>query len=724
MQTPVLDPQDQSIEDSTAMTIEFLRARLLSERSISRSARQRTDELEKRVLELEEQLRTVTLQRKMAEKATADVLAILEDRGISDLSEELDSGSDLDIPCESGVSNESSNSKEGEERYTSSKGRHNGSDEPYDSHMDSTPEFNTSLCWKGRHDSPRSLEKYKSSNMRRQNSFSPVSSSPKHNQGKSCRKIRHRQSRSVGEESKDKSVNGNFQENEFVFSSEGYPKLSVAGSNIPRIESKIPEENESEVNLVNKNHHVDIYDKEDMEKALEHQARLIDRFEAMEKAQRQWEEKFRENNSSTTPDSCDPGNHSDMTEDKEESKDQILYSSKAVTSNAQEDKSERGIVNSPEEILKSEARDVMPKSYDTRAYTNHNNTTLRTSDLLGQENSHSPLNGNQNERSVNRHYQSTETKQDDARGHGYPGSKPSYSFPTDSQVGLHQNDASRNKSDRYALVSREKSHEFNGVLESLKQAKISLQQQLNRLPLVESSKAITPSAIVAKSEGRFDIPVGFSGLFRVPTDFTDEATSRFGVHDSTGGFGANFYHNNRGISRTYDSQFVTKPYYGTTMSLSANDQSHGTRYLENGPVYDSIKPPFDPFSNGGPPYSGKQMYPSFPIKPSYQMTSPQMEFGGELSRPYPVNPSYQLTSPQMEFGGELSRPYPINPSYQITSPQMEFGGELSRPYPINPSYQITSPQMEFGGKLSRPYSSRTAGVPLADRFSFNGDHLK
>jgi hypothetical protein len=54
---------------------------------------------------------------------------------------------------------------------------------------------------------------------------------------------------------------------------------------------------------------------------------------------------------------------------------------------------------------------------------------------------------------------------------------------------------------------------------------------------------------------------------------------------------------------------------------------------------------------------------------------------------------------------------------------MEFGGELSRPYPINPSYQITSPQMEFGGELSRPYSSRTVGVPLADRFSFNGNHL-
>lgn len=35
-----------------------------------------------------------------------------------------------------------------------------------------------------------------------------------------------------------------------------------------------------------------------MEKALEDQAQLIGRYEAMEKAQRDWEEKFRENNTS------------------------------------------------------------------------------------------------------------------------------------------------------------------------------------------------------------------------------------------------------------------------------------------------------------------------------------------------------------------------------------------------------------------------------------------
>ncbi|KAJ1435863.1 Ribonuclease H domain [Sesbania bispinosa] len=233
------------------------------------------------VMELEEQLRIVTHQRKMAEKATADVLAILENQGISDASEEFDSGSDLENPYESGVSNESV--KEGENSM-SSKGRRHGSDELSGSHVDSSPVSSKSLSWKGRHDSPHSLEKYKTSHPRRQNSISSISSSPKHRQGKSCCKIRHRQSRSVMEESRDKSVKVNCQENEFVFSSEGLTNCSDGGSFIPRIESKIQEEDESEVNLVDKNHHVDGYERDkDMEKALEHQAQLIDQYEAMER---------------------------------------------------------------------------------------------------------------------------------------------------------------------------------------------------------------------------------------------------------------------------------------------------------------------------------------------------------------------------------------------------------------------------------------------------------
>ncbi|KAH1036841.1 hypothetical protein GLYMA_20G187800v4 [Glycine max] len=625
------------MEDSTAMTIEFLRARLLSERSISRSAKQRADELAKKVMDLEEQLKTVILQRKMAEKATADVLAILESEGISDVSEEFDSGSDLENPCDSSVSNECA--KEGEEPM-SSKGRQHGSDKMPGSNVDSSPVSSKSLSWKGRHDSSHSLEKYKTSNLRRQSSFSSISSSPKHRQGKSCRKIRHRQIRLVVEESRNKFAN---HEKELASLSKGFPNFSGGGSNIPKIESEIQEEGGSGANPLNKNHHVDGYGREkDMEKALEHQAQLIDQYEAMEKVQREWEEKFRENNS-TTPDSCDPGNYSDMTEDKDESKVHIPFAAKVVTSDAQESKGEpRGVCLS-EEKFKAEARDIMPKTHDdTGGYSDQKNTTFSTSDLLGQQNSCPPLKGNQNESSVNGHFQPSVMNHQDPGRHGYHDSKPTYSFPTDIHGVQHQNDASRNKTDLFALVTHEQPHKFNGVLESLKQARISLQQELKRLPLVESGYTAKPSASFSKSEDRFEVPVGCSGLFRIPTDFSDGATARFNVKDPTAGFGSNF-HLNRAMSRTSDGQFFPSlPYPDTQLSLPANDQSLAIRYVENGP-------------NGGSLSSSKYTYPTFPI---------------------------------------------------------------------NPSYQNATPQMPFGNEVSRPYSSSTVGVPLANRFSFNSDHLR
>lgn len=45
---------------------------------------------------------------------------------------------------------------------------------------------------------------------------------------------------------------------------------------------------------------LNLHDKErNMEEALQQQAQLIGRYEAMERAQREWEQKFRENNNST-----------------------------------------------------------------------------------------------------------------------------------------------------------------------------------------------------------------------------------------------------------------------------------------------------------------------------------------------------------------------------------------------------------------------------------------
>lgn len=144
-------------------------------------------------MELEEKLKLVTLQRKMAEKATVDVLAILENQGITDFSEEFDFGSDEELACESGVGNDST---KGDERSMSSKGRRHDSKEPSGSDLDSSPVAGTgrSLSWKGRVNSPCSFERYKNSNLRRRSSF-PSMSSPKLRVGRSCRQNKCRETR-------------------------------------------------------------------------------------------------------------------------------------------------------------------------------------------------------------------------------------------------------------------------------------------------------------------------------------------------------------------------------------------------------------------------------------------------------------------------------------------------------------------------------------------------
>lgn len=129
----------------------------------------------------------------MAEKATADVLAILESQGISDTSEAFDSSSDQETHHESQVGDNSTN---GEESSVFTK-RRSELEELSGSDLDSSPVIGRSLSWKGRNDSPQSCEKYKDPSMRRRSTFASISSSPKHRLGKSCRQIRRREARLV-----------------------------------------------------------------------------------------------------------------------------------------------------------------------------------------------------------------------------------------------------------------------------------------------------------------------------------------------------------------------------------------------------------------------------------------------------------------------------------------------------------------------------------------------
>ncbi|CAK9222717.1 unnamed protein product [Sphagnum troendelagicum] len=69
-------------EDVMTMTIEFLRARLLSERAASKTAKQQVQQLNEKVMELEEILEQMVDQRQKAERAAEDAILKLKIAGI------------------------------------------------------------------------------------------------------------------------------------------------------------------------------------------------------------------------------------------------------------------------------------------------------------------------------------------------------------------------------------------------------------------------------------------------------------------------------------------------------------------------------------------------------------------------------------------------------------------------------------------------------------------
>ncbi|KAJ7299298.1 hypothetical protein O6H91_Y257100 [Diphasiastrum complanatum] len=76
--------------DNVAMTIECLRARLLSERSISKSAKQQARQLAKKVMELEHNLKAEMARRRLSQIAAEQALTKLENAGVLLDSTQLD----------------------------------------------------------------------------------------------------------------------------------------------------------------------------------------------------------------------------------------------------------------------------------------------------------------------------------------------------------------------------------------------------------------------------------------------------------------------------------------------------------------------------------------------------------------------------------------------------------------------------------------------------------
>ncbi|KAL8050536.1 hypothetical protein ABFX02_06G087500 [Erythranthe guttata] len=555
------------MEESNAMTIEFLRARLLSERSVSKSARQRADELSKRVAELTEQLNFVSLQRKKAEKATADVLAILENHGISDVSEEFDSCSEQDeSPHELKARN---SSLVIQETSTNHKPRKNETEAYSSSEIESCPSIGSrSLSWKSTKDPQRhSPEKKKYiDSVRRRTSFSSNGSSAKR-AGKSCRRIRHRETRSIEELQNvdtEKAVNSRDVCN---CSSNGEP-VALTESPVLRSNNEAQESN------------IGHYFNGDMESALQHQAQLIGQYEEEEKAQREWEDKFRENNNSGgTQDSCDPGNHSDVTEELYEMKPpKQSFASETVCTDNQETKQEPQI-----------SKSLPPVTYD-----NHK-VNSQEQKLVGES------------------------------------SATEFSFPTskeksdnDSSEKQHEASALRthpslqlssSSSRELSIMPRETSNNLGSVLEALQRAKLSLNQKLNNLPPsaggATSSSAVKPSNLETDKVDSWRIPISSPGLFRLPIDYQFEAN------------------NPRALSGdSFLTHVTNRPFITPEIQRSFGQP----RLSESPPIM--LMHNLDPYVNRVLRSSAEDSYPFFPDVTS-SLRPPLNEQAGESSRTSP-----------------------------------------------------------------------------------------
>ncbi|XP_024927397.3 uncharacterized protein LOC107413193 isoform X3 [Ziziphus jujuba] len=684
------------------MTIEFLRARLLSERSVSRSARQRADELAKRVEELEEQLKIVSQQRKMAEKATVDVLAILESQGISDTSEAFDSSSDQETHQESQVGYNFTNEEESPvfTKRRSELEEFSGSD------LDSSPVTGRSLSWKGRNDSQRSREKYKDPSMRRRNAFAYICSSPKHRLGTSCRKIRRRDNRTVDEEFKAEHPKFHSSETGVSASRESVQNSLDHGPEVLRESSEIPEvpvEGSLSGSIANQRTPDDGLDSNghgrdrDMEKALEHQAQLIGRYEEMEKAQREWEEKFRENNASTMrlhywviQHSFDPGSHSDITEERDEVKAQLPYPVELGDTKAEEVKSKEIDVLISKELSEPKSNGFLPPSHinlggakDRSSSTTSDakfqaqefakpNGILPSSHVMGDKNQTSsntvdskfqtqefvfPTAKEKQSQEIkeNQDHQPPESAHHDRLLHGQLGNQSPDASSSDAGSSFHREDGSGRRNDLYALVPHNPPHALGGVLDALKNAKLSLQQKMNGLQLAEGTsidKAIAPSVPATGAGDRMEVPIGCAGLFRLPTDFAvEEATARTNLLGRGSQIPLSKFYPDKGLAVTVTDQFINAPYMETRSStFSTSDRFLRSHSVESDlRVSSTLNSSFDPYLDTGLSSFNRynNNYPTYPSYPTFPELMPQIPPNGVFSRHHSSrhfgNPADQLS---------------------------------------------------------------------------------
>lgn len=590
--------------ESSERTIQFLRARLSAERSLSKSAEDRADQMAKKVLELEEQLKLVTLQRTRAEKATSEVLAILENHGISDISEVFDSSSDHE---EIGNESKEVDVNEGAGSTISSptkmKAKSSGSD-PRE-----FPLISRSLSWKNCSSSPTSVEnaKFLEEGRRCISIVSTGGSYTKHRLGKSCRQMKQRKTRSAEPLLSDTQVNVDVTNSVYASNLETVTAETMkAGRQIEgkkeyfdNIVQDPLDYQRKDANDVSGVH--GIKRNVEMERALEHQACRRGEFEAEENAQREWEEKYKENKCYSS-DSVEQGNQSDITEERDEIREEPLEAASTIPSHEQEGKSRKqqaGYNGEPVSrdftggtITKNLPSRYPPHQYHDIGYPHeqkHVNSTL-------EPQNRGILEAQSNER----------RKQEWLEKNSF---YPANSRPPQHQVAPISSVHVENRSGKGE--SSQTSSSLGGVLYALQQAKLSIKQELQMRGSPTGGKPVVRSAaspVSAITAGNFmEIPVPSAGLSGVPS--RSEPNSNILVHYPDSGSTQARYYTGLAVGSSFDDRYTDKN--------SVNS------------VYRAA--PIDPYMDKGIGLPSTNF-----LYPSYIDLMPRMSSKDEVSRPNPV----------------------------------------------------------------------------------------
>ncbi|XP_042068245.1 uncharacterized protein LOC121811452 isoform X2 [Salvia splendens] len=388
------------------------------------------------------------------------------------------------------------------------------------SEIESSPSTGRSLSWKSTRDSQHSVEKKKHIDpVRRRACFSSNGSSSR--SGKSCRRIRRRHTRSVEELQND----GTEKTTHSKGSSNGSDGEAIAS---PETSGYANGENPPEKTVSGKSngtqkvngHHFGVPEKDkDMESALLHQAQLICRYEEEENAQREWEEKFRENNNGTQ-DSCDPGIHSDVTEER--------YETKSL-----EPPGAAATLDSDDQEVKQQAAEPPQNSKGSPPAADDEKGSLRddkhNTSIAAPESSASEFSFPKTEKSLEDFSGRAADEASRHRSRQYMSTEQVPEKTSQPYAGKNVPLSGASSSFDLAVVPQETSTSLGSVLEALQRAKLSLNEKLSSSHQVAermSGRVIQPPNAYTNTMNGFQIPFATPGLFRLPTDYQFEPTAR------------------------------------------------------------------------------------------------------------------------------------------------------------------------------------------------------